>query len=298
LVYSAINGKYDGGVIHHIDYNKLNNNPDNLQRMAWEDHTKLHMENCLKLNEYAKSEIGRAKSKELMNQLWAKKDWKEQTLEQNKQNGLKVSQKLKNEGRLGFQAVNKEVLSAAGKKYGSINIKFTQTKEAKEKRKNTVKVKFATDQEFKSKKQKTAIKNISDYNNALKNGDINITDKQRESRRINALKLAYNRFNKDKYANFEEYLKIMNPDNHKVMAISECGYEDVYDITVDNYHNFALSAGVFAHNCVVGYNDATQRFIVRNSWGLWGDKGYCYMPYSYLCNMQLADDFWTATFIE
>jgi C1A family cysteine protease len=49
---------------------------------------------------------------------------------------------------------------------------------------------------------------------------------------------------------------------------------------------------------VVGYDDAKQMFIVRNSWGLWGDKGYCYMPYSYLCNMQLADDFWTATFTE
>lgn len=49
---------------------------------------------------------------------------------------------------------------------------------------------------------------------------------------------------------------------------------------------------------IVGYNDSTQRFIVRNSWGMWGDKGYCYMPYSYLCNMQLADDFWTATFVE
>lgn len=49
---------------------------------------------------------------------------------------------------------------------------------------------------------------------------------------------------------------------------------------------------------VVGYDDAKQRFIVRNSWGLWGDKGYCYMPYSYLCNTQLSDDFWTATFVE
>lgn len=49
---------------------------------------------------------------------------------------------------------------------------------------------------------------------------------------------------------------------------------------------------------VVGYDDSKQRFIVRNSWGNWGDKGYCYMPYIYLCNSQLADDFWTATFVE
>jgi C1A family cysteine protease len=44
----------------------------------------------------------------------------------------------------------------------------------------------------------------------------------------------------------------------------------------------------------VGYNDTQQWFIVRNSWSdQWGDKGYCYMPYAYLTNSQLASDFWT-----
>lgn len=44
----------------------------------------------------------------------------------------------------------------------------------------------------------------------------------------------------------------------------------------------------------VGYDDATQRFIVRNSWGPgWGMKGYFTMPYNYLTTSNLADDFWT-----
>ena len=44
----------------------------------------------------------------------------------------------------------------------------------------------------------------------------------------------------------------------------------------------------------VGYDDSTSQFIVRNSWGAsWGIQGYCMMPYSYLTNGQLADDFWT-----
>jgi len=43
----------------------------------------------------------------------------------------------------------------------------------------------------------------------------------------------------------------------------------------------------------VGYNDATQRFIVRNSWGdSWGQHGYFEMPYAYLANPDLSDDFW------
>lgn len=44
----------------------------------------------------------------------------------------------------------------------------------------------------------------------------------------------------------------------------------------------------------VGYDDQTRRFTVRNSWGeLWGDLGYFYMPYDYLLNPDLAQDFWT-----
>jgi C1A family cysteine protease len=44
---------------------------------------------------------------------------------------------------------------------------------------------------------------------------------------------------------------------------------------------------------IVGYDDAISRFIVRNSWGdAWGKGGYCFFPYSYLTNRNLANDFW------
>jgi len=43
----------------------------------------------------------------------------------------------------------------------------------------------------------------------------------------------------------------------------------------------------------VGYDDADQRFLVRNSWGDgWGMGGYFTMPYSYLTERSLASDFW------
>ena len=39
---------------------------------------------------------------------------------------------------------------------------------------------------------------------------------------------------------------------------------------------------------VVGYSDDTKFFLVRNSWGEnFGDKGYCYIPYSYICDPEL-----------
>lgn len=40
---------------------------------------------------------------------------------------------------------------------------------------------------------------------------------------------------------------------------------------------------------ICGYNDKHGHFIVRNSWGTdFGDKGYCYLPYSYLRDSDLT----------
>ena len=44
---------------------------------------------------------------------------------------------------------------------------------------------------------------------------------------------------------------------------------------------------------LVGYDDKTQMFIVRNSWGTkWGQNGYFMMPYQYVLDANLCSDFW------
>ncbi len=54
-------------------------------------------------------------------------------------------------------------------------------------------------------------------------------------------------------------------------------------------------------HCVVavGYDDDSQRFLIRNSWGTgWGMDGYCTMPYGYLTDPSLARDFWAIYAVE
>jgi len=49
----------------------------------------------------------------------------------------------------------------------------------------------------------------------------------------------------------------------------------------------------------VGYDNAKNCLIVRNSWGEnWGDKGYFYLPYQYITTPNLAADFWTIRLVE
>ncbi len=46
---------------------------------------------------------------------------------------------------------------------------------------------------------------------------------------------------------------------------------------------------------VCGYDDEAQRYKVRNSWSVaWGLAGYFFLPYAYLEDPNLANDFWAA----
>jgi C1A family cysteine protease len=49
----------------------------------------------------------------------------------------------------------------------------------------------------------------------------------------------------------------------------------------------------------VGYEHASNRFIARNSWGAgWGEAGYFTIPYDYLLDENLSDDFWTIKLVK
>lgn len=70
--------------------------------------------------------------------------------------------------------------------------------------------------------------------------------------------------------------------------------QEVYDTGVVNLP--ASSETLQGGHCVccVGYDLDTDRFICVNSWGNdFGQNGYFTIPATYLCNDNLASDFWT-----
>ena len=49
---------------------------------------------------------------------------------------------------------------------------------------------------------------------------------------------------------------------------------------------------------VVGYDEGEARWLCRNSWGEgWGMAGYFTLPYAYLLNPNLSDDFWAVNLV-
>jgi C1A family cysteine protease len=82
-------------------------------------------------------------------------------------------------------------------------------------------------------------------------------------------------------------------------------YESFWDIdgqprTTAPLPNLAKDKVAGGHAVLaVGYDDAKQVFIIRNSWGSGvQDQGHFYMPYSYVTDAGLCDDFWTIRTIE
>ena len=114
-----------------------------------------------------------------------------------------------------------------------------------------------------------------------------------------------------------------NPDSplpsmetNYALQLRQCladGYPFVYGFTVyDSFESDSVAAsgivnlpapaesvvGGHAVLCV-GYDDTTQRFLCRNSWGSsWGMAGYFTIPYAYLSNPNLASDFWTIRLVS
>ena len=102
------------------------------------------------------------------------------------------------------------------------------------------------------------------------------------------------------------YKKVQQDETH-IKSVLNMGFPIVFGISV--YESFeseeVAKTGIVqlpektekmlgGHAIViVGSDQEKHLFIFRNSWGEdWGDKGYGYLPFEYVCDKDLASDFW------
>ena len=73
---------------------------------------------------------------------------------------------------------------------------------------------------------------------------------------------------------------------------------DANDSGVVPMPNFETEDVIGGHAVLaVGFDNATKRVLCMNSWGKnWGDNGFFTLPYDYISNKNLADDFWVIRF--
>ncbi len=83
-----------------------------------------------------------------------------------------------------------------------------------------------------------------------------IYEEKRSNNGVPRLENALNYFN-----DFSEILEKAKSHNHKVIAVKFLRKkEDVYDLTIEPWHNFSLAGGVFVHNSVDGDSPAAMRY--------------------------------------
>tara|TARA_Y100000310_G_scaffold118295_1_gene117157 strand:- start:5084 stop:9079 length:3996 start_codon:yes stop_codon:yes gene_type:complete len=321
---NSVYEKSSGRIRHHVDFNRLNNNPENIKRIKWKDHWKYHAEHASELH---KDKDYRKKIEEGRNKFWSDPDNRrissERLSKRNKQNWKNPIYRKKMQEFL--SRINKEYIKKHPEKRKEFSERATNTlkrlwqdPEYREMKSNSLKEKWKDPKYYKeqsdrmkelsikiwsnpehkkniSKLSKDRWKNDSKYRNHVlpilsENGKKanyyrflticrktiesydNLDEENYEKIRVNynsrkgagivKFSIGLNRFFSDNIGKLYTELGLnVVKLNHKikdVVLLDEA--QDVYDLTIDNTHNFALASGVFVHNSVDGDSAAASRY--------------------------------------
>jgi len=299
IVSETSNGKKKKGyVIHHKDFNILNNNPENLQLMTSTEHCSYHAKLAGWKWNGSEEQIEHASK----NMKKLHEDYKEQFKEWQSKAGKKNYELHKDMVMLNFekgrskesrkkaaQTLIQVIKNRSEEKKKEISIKQSQRfvlyPELREISINTGK-KLGGKKSLKFQILKIASSVLND------NKEINKFNWE-EKRQQNIGRICYN----TAYQFYDGKIDILKQEaltyNHKIKSVEFIDeISDVYCLSVKKYHNFAINAGVFVHNCTANaaaglieyfekrafnkFLNASRLFIyktTRNLTGVVGDQG-------------------------
>ena len=217
---------------HHIDFNKYNNNPTNIQRVTYKEHWKIHADNVSKTNNIGTTGFKAAIKKHptlpsVAGKLRAESTWKGSNAEKNRSDFSNRMKDLYKKGVLG--TIEQRECSRQRQLLNNTNTFSIQNK----------------DKDFILSQKLSKLRKILE----LCNNDFS------EESYNKARKHIYNAYTYIKACEIAKLAKmsfeeIVGYKNHKVVSVRFINeHTDVYCLTNFEYGNFALSAGVFVHNC-------------------------------------------------
>lgn len=232
------NKELKGFVRHHKDFNKFNNNPNNIQRVNFKEHWKIHSNAIGELSKKGLCgfKVARQKNPELfskmasqnMKKLHLNPDFARRRNERAVQNWKNYAKSEK--GKLEAKKAGKRGSIFFSNKNSTDEMKMCQQIGKIKKIVRKCYEEFGVFNENNYELTRKTFYNYPKYDTAL------------------------NTINKCGFNSFEDLLSddiIRNKINHKIVNIEIIKNikEDVYCLTVSEFGNFALASGVFVHNC-------------------------------------------------
>ncbi len=237
---------------HHIDHDRLNNNPWNITRMPAGEHIRLHNEENYGV-EFDPDEHGLA-IREALQRLSEDPEWADNYSQQQSDRALsfwhdekydEIRERLLEKRRNSSDETRQAHQEAMLRRY--------EDPVERELQSELMKAAWAKDDGSRRKKQAEIARNIR-----LRK-DINAETVREALDQIGSIRGAARYLNCDRsvFRRFPEVIKAFKSRkdkyenaNHKVVSVREVpGVHDVYCLTVPEAQNFALEAGVFVHNC-------------------------------------------------
>jgi hypothetical protein len=283
----------DGKVVHHVDHNKYNNNPENLVKITSEEHSRYHMNKGWESNSLLRVNHSKEVSERNRKRWSTDADYRlymESILSENsKKLALNVEDKKKQSslgGKIAWEKHKDRFLKEKSDLMKTINKDSDIIKKKVQSRKTSHQLRITTDIDYVEKlqkwghnlqeayinkkqtdsdfwqrrlekykdpkvKQKTMLTRCNKVVTELSKLGLEI-NKENYTEELKRLDSTGNRIHNKNIPSYEKYLLYKDNFNHKIQKVEFITLEKaipVYCMTVDETHNFALSAGIFTHNC-------------------------------------------------